>query len=60
MKILENYSDDLLIFRYQLTRFQAPSSNAFRDILLTRFHSDFSTRTRKKYGQAIFPLGIHV
>ena len=26
----------------QLTKFQAPSSNTFRDILLTRFHSDFS------------------
>ena len=31
---------NLLIILYQLTKFQAPSSNTFRDILLTRFHSD--------------------
>ena len=30
----------LPIIPYQLTKFQAPSSNTFRDSLLTRFHSD--------------------
>ena len=35
------YSGNLLIIPYQLTKFQAPSSNTFRDILLTRFNSDF-------------------
>ena len=53
-----------MIIPYQLTKFQAPSSNTFRDILLTRFHSDFFqrgitperdiTRTRKKNAGQLF------
>ena len=51
-------------------KFQDSSSNTFRDILLTRFHSDFfwrgitpereKTQIRKKYGSAIFSWGIHI
>ena len=50
---------------YQLTKFQASSSNSFRYILLTRFHSDFflkghnaryghNSDKKKKYGLVIF------
>ena len=55
----------LLIIPYQLIKFQAPSSNTFRDILLTRFHPDFFSKgqnsrkgdnsdKKKKYGLVIF------
>ena len=52
---LKVWSGNLLIIPYQLTKFQAPSSNTFRDILLTRFHSYFFKGARKKNtGQLFF------
>ena len=35
MDFVQNLIGNLLIITYQLTKFQAPSSNSFQDILLT-------------------------
>ena len=57
---------NLLIILYKLTKFQAPSSNIFRDILLTRFLADFFNghNSRKgdnsDSGQLFFQWGIHI
>ena len=50
---LKIYSGNLLIIPYQLTKFQAPSSNSFRDILLTSLKCQNFQRaiTPKKYGE---------
>ena len=45
---------DLLIILYQLTKFEAPSCNTFRDIMITNFQRPYLQREIIKKNRIIF------